>query len=180
MNYRQFTDNVFKVFVGWTWDKLFLRSFVEEQRLYFQEQRTSNDLLFTFLAIVTAKNIEILDEVLIHQRRDNQNSLSNTREQAWTCFYEALLELREELKKRGLYHELEQDYINYALHFSLWNLETLNGPKKKELYQILKKTWFHELGIDGKKAFYFYQKGEYRKYQNIRKKSWRVYEQEQR
>ena len=96
MNYRQFTDNVFKVFVGWTWDKLFLRSFVEEQRLYFQEQRTSNDLLFTFLAIVTAKNIEILDEVLIHQRRDNQNSLSNTREQSWTCFYEALLELREE------------------------------------------------------------------------------------
>lgn len=77
----------------------FLRSFVEEQRLYFQEQRTSNDLLFTFLAIVTAKNIEILDEVLIHQRRDNQNSLSNTREQSWTCFYEALLELREELKK---------------------------------------------------------------------------------
>lgn len=180
MNYRQFTDNVFKVFVGWTWDKLFLRSFVEEQRLYFQEQRTSNDLLFTFLAIVTAKNIEVLDEVLIHQRRDNQNSLSNTREKSWTCFYEALLELREELKKRGLYHELEQDYINYALHFSLWNLETLNGPKKKELYQILKKTWFHELGIDGKKAFYFYQKGEYRKYQNIRKKSWRVYEQEQR
>ena len=131
-------------------------------------------------AIVTAKNIEILDEVLIHQRRDNQNSLSNTREQSWTCFYEALLELREELKKRGLYHELEQDYINYALHFSLWNLETLNGPKKKELYQILKKTWFHELGIRRKKAFYFYQKGEYRKYQNIRKKSWRVYEQEQR
>ena len=97
-----------------------------------------------------------------------------------TCFFYALLELRLELKKRGLYHELEQDYINYALHFSLWNLETLNGPKKKELYQILKKTWFHELGIDGKKAFYFYQKGEYRKYQNIRKKSWRVYEQEQR
>lgn len=178
MNYRQFTDNVFKVFVGWTWDKLFLRSFVEKERLYFQEQRTSNDLLFTFLAVVTAARVEILDEVLIHQRRAVKTSLSNTREKSWDCFYKALIKLRQELKERGLYKELEQDYINYALHFSLWNLETLQGPKKKELYQQLKKSWFSELGIEGKKETYFYQRGEYRKYQMLRKKSFKSYEQD--
>lgn len=178
MNYRTFTENVFKVFVGWTWDKLFLRSFVEKKKLYFQEQRTSNDLLFTFLAVVTAERIEILDETLIHQRRDSQNSLSKTREQSWTCFYEALLALRRELKERELYKELEQDYINYALHFTLWNLDTLKEPKKEELYRILKKAWFRELGIEGKPKSYFYLQGEYRKYERIRKLSWRKYERE--
>ena len=178
MNYRTFTDNVFKVFVGWTWDKLFLRSFVEREKLFFQEQRTSNDLLFTFLAVVTAKRIEILDEILVHQRRENKKSLSNTRERSWTCFYEALLALRDQLQERGFYPEMEQDYINYALHFSLWNLETLKGSKKEELYHILKKAWFRELGIDGKPESYFYIKGEYRKYKKIRKLSWRKYERE--
>ena len=29
-NHRQMTDNIFKVFVGWAWDKLFSREFVEK------------------------------------------------------------------------------------------------------------------------------------------------------
>ena len=54
-NHRQMTGNVFKVFVGWAWDKLFLKEFVDKYHLTFQEQRTSNDLLFVFSAVVLAK-----------------------------------------------------------------------------------------------------------------------------
>ena len=50
---RSFTGNVFRVFVGWAWDKLFERKFVEENHLKFQELRTSNDMLFVFSAICT-------------------------------------------------------------------------------------------------------------------------------
>ena len=53
MNFRSFTGNVFRVFVGWAWDKLFERKFVEENHLKFQELRTSNDMLFVFSAICT-------------------------------------------------------------------------------------------------------------------------------
>lgn len=167
MNYRTFTENVFKVFVGWTWDKLFEREFVGKYDLKFQEQRTSNDLLFVFTAIVLAERIEIEDTVLAHQRRDNPKSLSNTREKSWRCFYKALTALRENLMRYGLYYELEQDFINYALHFSLWNLNTLQGEKKKELYKILKRRWFRELGITGHKKEYFYDKKEYEQYQKM-------------
>jgi glycosyltransferase involved in cell wall biosynthesis len=176
MNYLTFTDNVFKVFVGWAWDKIFERKFVKEQGLLFQEQRTSNDLLFVFTAIVAAERIEVIDKVLAHQRRDNPDSLSNTRERSWQCFYEALLALRKSLKKRGFYDELEQDFINYALHFSLWNLNTIRGEKKKSLYKMLKKTGFRELGIKGRPKKFFYNKSEYEEYKNIMKTSWRNYE----
>ena len=106
-SHRQMTDNIFKVFVGWAWDKLFLRSFVEEKQLLFQEQRTSNDLLFVFSAVALAKRIAVLDNVLAHQRRDAKDSLSKTREKSWGCFYDALTALRERLRREGMYEEVE-------------------------------------------------------------------------
>lgn len=180
MNHRTFTENVFKVFVGWAWDKLFEREFVQNCRLRFQEQRTSNDLLFVFSAVVLAERIEVEERILAHQRRDNPDSLSNTREKSWDCFYHALLALRENLKSYGLYRELEQDFINYALHFSLWNLETLKGEKRKCLYQKIKKEWFRELKLTEHSESYFYDKKEYRKYTQIMGKTWRYYEKQKR
>lgn len=167
MNHRNFTGNVFKTFVGWAWDKLFRREFVEKYHLRFQEQRTSNDLLFVFSAVVLVDRIEIVDEVLAHQRRNNPNSLSNTREKSWQCFYEALKALKRDLKEYNVYWEVEQDYINYALHFSLWNFETLTGEKKEVLFDKLKEEWFEELGITNKEDRYFYNKKELEKYKII-------------
>lgn len=163
-NHRQMTDNIFKVFVGWAWDKLFLKSFIDDYQLFFQEQRTSNDLLFVFSAVALAKKIAVLNEVLAHQRRDAKDSLSKTREKSWGCFYEALTALRDRLKQERLYQELERDFINYALHFSLWNYNTLAEPTKSILKEKLLSEWFEDLGIAGKGKDYFYMKSEYEQY----------------
>lgn len=175
MYFRTFTDNVFKVFVGWAWDKLFKRSFVEEHHLQFQEIRTSNDMLFVFSAIVLAKRIEVLEDILVHQRRDDPSSLSNTRDKSWDCFHTALVALKEKLIEYGLFHELEQDYINYALHFSLWHLTTIKGEKKEVLFNKLKDEWFQEFDILGKDKSYFYNKNEYMKYQAVMNSNFTVY-----
>lgn len=163
-NHRQMTDNIFKVFVGWAWDKLFLRSFIEEQHLLFQEQRTSNDLFFVFNAVVLAKKIAVIDEILAHQRRDAKDSLSKTREKSWDCFYYALVALRDRLKAEKVYKEVERDYINYALHFCLWNLNTLSEPTYSVLKKKLMNEWFEDLGIKGKKRDYFYIQSEFDQY----------------
>ena len=175
MYFRNFTGNVFKVFVGWAWDKLFSRRFVEENNLKFQQLRTSNDMLFVFSAIAFADNIEIVDEVLAHQRRNNPNSLSNTREKSWQCFHEALAALKVALVEHGNFWELEQDYINYALHFSLWHLETIVGSKKEVLFNKLKDEWFEEFGINGLPEKCFYNKTEYGKYKVIMNKTFQEY-----
>lgn len=169
-SYRQLTDNIFKTMVGWAWDKLYLHSFVTEQGLWFQEQRTTNDLLFVFSALTAAKRISVVYEVLAHQRRGNQNSLSNTREKSWDCFYNALIALRERLKEQGILWEVERDYINYALHFSLWNYNTITGPMKETLGRKLCGEWFTELGIAGKDKAFFYNKQEYAQYLELVKR----------
>ncbi len=167
MDRYTFTGNVFKVFVGWSWDKLFERKFVEQNALRFQEIRTSNDMLFVFTAICVAQRIEIVDEVLAHQRRNNPESLSNTREKSWDNFYRALTALKQALIERGIFWEVEQDYINYALHFSLWHFNTITGEKKQLLHDKLKNEWFDEFGIADKEECYFYNKKEYRNYLDI-------------
>lgn len=162
--YRQISVNIFKAFVGWAWDKLYLREFVEKNGLKFQEQRTTNDALFVFGALVLAKRIATVRKILIHRRVDTKDSLSKTREKSWDNFYRMLLALRVMLKEHGLYRELEKDYINYALHFSIWNYNTLAQPTKSKLRDILLAEWFGELGVSDKPRDYFYNQYEYEQY----------------
>ena len=161
--------DLFKIVVGWAWDKLFLADFVHENGLRFQEQRTSNDMLFVFCALAKAKRITTVPKILAHQRRNAGGTLSVTREKSWMCFYDALIALRSQLKEWGLYERFEQDYINYALHFSLWNLNTLSDPTKKKLYMQLRRAWFKELGVVDYPKEKFYHRGEYMQYLQIMK-----------
>ena len=162
--HRQMTSNVFKVFVGWAWDKLFRREFILEHKLTFQEQRTSNDMLFVFRALVLAKKISVINKVLACQRRDSQESLSKTREKSWQCFYQALLALKNSLIEDDLMWELERDFVNYALHACLWNYETLAEPMRTRLGKKLCEEWFEALEVKGKSAEYFYNQAEYEQY----------------
>lgn len=166
-NHRQMTDNIFKVFVGWAWDKLYNREFVEKNHLLFQEQRTSNDMLFVFSAVAIAKRISIVNKILAHQRRDAKDSLSKTRENSWYCFYDALTALRDRLKEEEIYREIEKDYINYALHAVLWNINTLAEPTRSKLIDKMKTEWLEDLGIKDKPQNYFYNEKEYKQYKKI-------------
>lgn len=165
--YKDIRGNIFRTFIGWTWDKLFRREFIFKHRLEFQALRNTNDMFFTFAAFVKAEKISILNRTLVHQRIGLYDSVSVTRERSWDCFYQALLALREELIKMDIYKEVERSYINYALYLSLWYLDTLKASAFQLLYDKLKKEMFHELGISGKERAYFWDQKEYEKYIQI-------------
>jgi len=158
--------DIFKLFVGWSWDKLFKTEFVIENGLLFQEQRTTNDMLFVFSAIVKAERISVIDEVLVHHRVVD-GTLSVTRERSWHCFYDALIALKQQLIEWNLFERFKQDYINYCVHFSLWNLNTLAEPTKELLYNKLREEWFENLGLLNYNEDYYYNKYEYHQYRNV-------------
>ena len=164
--WHQLKGNVFRVFTGWAWDKLYRRSFAAQHGLTFQEQRTTNDLLFVYSALVLAQRITVIDGIYIHQRQ-NAGSLSVTREKSWHCFYDALTALRQRLTDEGLFQKLEQDYVDYALHFSLWNLNTLAEPTHRMLEEKLRSDWFRELGLTDKPDSWFETPLEFTQYKWI-------------
>ena len=58
----------------------------------------------------------------------------------------------------------------------MWHLETITGSKKEVLYNKLKDEWFSEFGIDSLSEERFDNKGEYRKYLEIKKLTFKEYE----
>lgn len=165
---RAMTDNPFRVFIGWAWDKLYDADFVRENGLTFQEQRTTNDMAFVFSAIAIGERISVTTgKKLAHHRKNVHSSLSNTREVSWHCFHDALIRVKEFLISRGIWYELEQDYVNYCLHAVLWNLGSLQGEAREKLYNKLKTDWLTEFGLTGRDERYFDSKGDYEKLRNI-------------
>lgn len=159
--------DVFKLFVGWAWDKLFRTDFIRRYSLTFQEQRTTNDMLFVFSALVLAGRITVMPgQILAHHRRGLE-SLSVTREKSWMCFYNALTALRQTLRDHGCYERFEQDFKNYCVHFSLWNLNTLSEPTRTLLYNKLREEWFAELGLLEHPQPYFYNAYEYNSFRKV-------------
>lgn len=165
---RSLTDNPFRVFIGWAWDKLYDADFVRENGLTFQEQRTTNDMAFVFSALAIGERISVTTgKKLAHHRKNVSSSLSNTREESWYCFHDALIRVGDFLKARGIWYELEQDYVNYCLHAVLWNLGSLQGSAKEQLYGKLKAEWLEEFGLAGRPDSYFDSRGDLEKLRKI-------------
>lgn len=160
-SFREIEKDRLKCFVGWAWDKLFLRSFVEEHQLTYQEQRTTNDMFFVFAALSQAQRIGTMEDILAHQRKNSTGTLSVTREKSWDCFYHALNMVSDYLKKTGTWEWMEQDFANYTLNATSWNLSTIAEPARKKLYDKLQNQWLFEFGVNVHPAEYYYNQTEY-------------------
>lgn len=160
-------DNIFRMFNGWPWDKLFRREFIQKSDLQYQNLRTTNDMFFVFIALAKAKRIVTVDKVLAHQRVEVKTSLSRTRDKSWNCFYIALIAMQDELKCLGLYKQYERAFVNWAVNFSLWQLNTMQGEAYQKTYELLKKEGFEQLDITRHDRSYFYSEKEYDQFLRI-------------
>jgi len=154
---QQVGDALFFFVQGWAWDKLYLTSFVRENHLEFQNLRSSNDMRFTFLSVALAKRMTTMRNVFVHQRRGRSTSISRTRQKNCDCFYHALVGLREELVRRGIYERTQKAFENLCVHLSMWHFDTLSQDKYCFffLYEKLREEYFPELGIGSQPVEYF-------------------------
>lgn len=157
----QYKDNIFRMYNGWAWDKLFKREFIQNIDVEYQNLRTTNDMFFVFIALAKAEKIVALDKILVHQRVEVATSLSQTREKSWDCFYIALLAMKEELKNSNLYELYKKAFINWALNFSLWQLNTMKGDSYRKTYELLRTIGFAKLDVAKYPREYFYSDKEY-------------------
>lgn len=150
--YRPFSSlaisaNPFFTFVGWPWDKLFLRSYLQNVGLRFQPLASTNDAYFVYSALLLCDRITILNEELISHRRNVGTSISNSTSKSPDNAYRALQAIRDQLEHSGIYPSLEHKFINYALHLLLWHLNNLPTDAREDFYKTLVNDWFLELGV---------------------------------
>ena len=173
--YRDIPDQIFTFAVGWAWDKLFRRAFIEDRKLQFQDLRTSNDLYFVFSSFVKAQRIYTMNELLVHHRIQVKASLSVTREKSWDCFFKAALALREELRQMDIYKEVEKGFLNWLLHFCFWNLDTIEGAAYETVYDFIRHQSAAEFGFLEHSREYYRQPELYDRISAMQKQSCQEY-----
>ncbi len=160
-------EKIFNIGCGWAWDKLFRRDFVVRSGITFQEQRTTNDMLFVYSLYTKARKIYVVDQVLAHQRINIKTSLSVTRERSFDNFYQALSALKERLERDNCYEKYRRSFVNWALNFSLWNIDTLELETGRILREKCRKEYFPVLDIPDHPEDYYYSKTEYERMKAI-------------
>ena len=123
--------NWFMSVYGWTWDKLFRRSYVLGLGLTFQEIPAFNDMFYTYSAVAEAKRISYLPDVLICRRVNRPGAITGKVGKYWMCVIEALLKTRFRLEDRSLHSQIP-DFTAYALHMILFTVRQLSGETRKQ------------------------------------------------
>ncbi len=122
-------DHILNSFQNWVHNKLLRASFVHEHGLGFQHVHRTADLLFTCRALTEARRIALLDRPLHRYRVNNPQSALFTSDLYPLDFYEAFLELRRELERRGTWELYHLSYVNWAVEGVAGNLERARSPK---------------------------------------------------
>lgn len=156
-NYKDMPDFIFSAFIGWPWDKLYKRSFVEENRLRFPELSNSEDLFFVFLSLTKASSICVIDKPLIHHRVHGGGSVSTSRANNPLDFYTSTSLLKKELQRDPqLYATISWSFLNWAFGYMIWNIETMNDSEARAIQlNALASNQFPELEISIHSPSYF-------------------------
>lgn len=132
---QDLADILFQFCVGWPWDKLFRRSFIEEADLTYQDLRTTNDAYFVFMALILARRVSFVNDYLVYYRTNNSSSLSRSRSKSWWNAFLAAEAIEERLKKEDLFSTFQNTYLNWLFNFSVWNLLTIDEKGRTELFE---------------------------------------------
>jgi glycosyltransferase involved in cell wall biosynthesis len=160
---RDIADDLFRLTIGWPWDKMFKRSFLDAHGLRYPDLRNSEDGVFVYPALCLAERIAVVGTPLVQHVMNREGSLSNSRKDFALCFFDALRAVRDKLKACGVYEVFEKGFLGWVLDFSLWNLETAHLDDQQRIYDFLKTEGFAEMGVFSKPCDYYAVAYDYRR-----------------
>ncbi len=146
------------------WNKLFLRQFIQEEKLEFQHLRQANDVYFIMMALFLARRITIVSKELIYYRAQNKSSLSWTVSRTKYCTVDAFRAVKERLEQYAEFTEpLRQSFANKAigpLLITLRRQADISGYA--ELYSYYKETALKEFGLCHREIDFFNSEQDYK------------------
>ena len=150
-------DFIFTAFMGWPWDKLYRRSYIEREKLRFPKLSNSEDLYFVFLSLAKASRISVIDSSLIRHRMNRAGSVSSSRKSAPLDFYKSICEFKAALKMNANdWANYSWSFFNWALEYLVWNISTMNDPEGRRMQlDALINGGFAEIELEEHAASYF-------------------------
>lgn len=128
-------DGIFQITTGAPWTKFYLRSFIEENGLQYQNLRHSNDSYFTYMAIALADRITYVDEKLYYYRACRKGSLQEGKENQPCCTIDAYMAIYAGLSARHIFYEVERSWAALMFDGIYFSLNTLH--ERQSHYAVL-------------------------------------------
>ncbi len=127
--------NLFTVMLPAIWNRIFKRSLVEQYHLRFQSQVSSNDMYFSFAALIYSNQITFINRTLVHHRVNDQRSLSNLKNQLTNKIdiCTALDHLRKKLPTK-VFVSLKKEYYTHYLQKTLEAIMRSNFIQGKYIF----------------------------------------------
>lgn len=142
-----YADKLFFMSGGMAWNALFSRQMILEQELSFYGVNHADDLVFTYLGFACAKKIVILQQQLLHYRRNTGTSQSEVKTQWPESGYLAMYFLKQKLIEKGLYETYKTGYVERALAYAFFYLDTMQTLESfHKLFYDLKNGYLEKLG----------------------------------
>ncbi|MCD7809989.1 MAG: glycosyltransferase, partial [Erysipelotrichaceae bacterium] len=130
------------------WNKLFKKSFIQNNHIQFQPLHNSNDDYFVAVALSLANRITYVDEELVFHRVGLQNNLQSKKYQHPLCFMEAYEAIYDKLNQEGIYDDVKQGFVSRLLTDCIYHFKTMKDSHAKWLIcQNIKEEHFNRMGI---------------------------------
>ena len=136
------------------WNKLYRRSFLEENRIRFLSAKRAEDIYFTTIAVCSARKIMILPETLVHYRVMRSESLTGTIYQNPDEYLDVWMETAKELRKRGIFYD--RCIANLAWASILWLIQRTRWAEYSSIYERVKTELVTDLGVRPDEPGYFF------------------------
>ena len=167
-------DYIFNFAANVPWNKMYLRQFVNDNNLQFQELKQVNDAYFVMMAMYLAKKITYVNQALVTYRINNDRSLTGKASDTAFCLYDAYVKtldtlMKDEVFKQDKYgtrHSFDKRSIA-GFCLSLYSQRDFMTFKK--LYEMLKMQGLGKFGLLDKSEEYFHNKKHYEDLQKILK-----------
>lgn len=161
-SYKDCAKDIFQLTQGMAWNKLYKREFLNKHTLRFQRIKYTDDAYFTFLAMVLAERISVIDDNLCFYRVNTGVSQTSGLADYPDSSYEPYVELRKIFIRYGLYDEVEQSFLNCAITFMRYFYDRIDRFAAFEyLHNKYRNCIFEELEIINRDKNFFYDERTY-------------------
>lgn len=149
----EYPDIILASTTGAAWNKLFRRSFVEDNGLTFlQEVRMYEDVYFTVVAMSLAERVGKVHKILMHHRIHSEQSRAKHFSKYYAQVPVVYLRIKEFLMAHGMFAPLVLSYLNLSASrcYKIFNI--LSNDAKEHFWNMLHDEYAELLGWQGKDA----------------------------
>lgn len=168
-SYFDMKETIFSTFGFAPWNKLVLRSFVEREKIRFQEIFRANDAFFVASILIQGKKIAVLDKTLLFYRTNMVTEGKKKINSYPLSVYQAFFAIAQMLQTKRVSVETKEAFLVTAMKFIFISYDSVeNFQSKKEIYQKIQEDMekdFHISTVAPEK----FVTSQYRQVQKIQK-----------